>query len=315
MIAHKRRKAMSIVRGVAFALIPLAALAFTIHHFVQRQDLKKRYIEVTFSEGTNINPSKTRVLYKGVPVGMVTELQLSDDLEHATAIIRMEQKAMKILTKGSTFELINPKVSWEGVAGLETLISGSYINFVPNRGAGETARVFEGSTNTRVEMETEYFKVHLSTPHAESLSTGDAIFHRGVKVGQITKTYLDFTGAKVWVDAGIEPKFAWLVRANTSFWKKQGVRADLGLFGSDVRINSFDTIMKGGLEFATPSEAGPRVKYGHKFALLDDEPKDYREYDKWSPYLRGKKPAPPAKKGPTQFEREGLAYIGAELHP
>lgn len=56
------------------------------------------------------------------------------------------------------------------------------------------------------------------------------------------------------------------------------------LFGSDIRVNSLDTILKGGIELATPNEAGPIAPHGQKFSLLRDEPKE-KEKNKWQPVL------------------------------
>jgi paraquat-inducible protein B len=270
------------MRKIVFSLIPITALGFTIYFFIENGALKNRYIEVIFAEGTNIIPDKTKVLYKGISIGVVKSVKLSEDLEKAIATILMQPEAEVLMRKNSTFLLINPKVGWDGIVGLETLVSGSYILFTPNKKTTETTRKFVGTINTSGDVD-------LNTSHSESVTVNDGIFHRGIQVGKVLQTTLDYSGSNVWIRAGIEPKYAYLIRNNTTFWKKQGVTADMGLFGSDIKINSLDTIMRGGIEFATPSKAAPRVAYGHKFNLQDSEPENFDEREKWQPKLRIKK--------------------------
>jgi len=73
-----------------------------------------------------------------------------------------------------------------------------------------------------------------------------------------------------------------LVRTNTAFWRKVGIQAKLGLFGSEVKVNSLDSIMRGGIELFTPDPPAPVAKANHKFTLLAAPPKDY---EKWNPVL------------------------------
>lgn len=122
----------------------------------------------------------------------------------------------------------------------------------------------------------------VETNHAESITTGDSVFYRGVIIGQVGEIRLSKSAQSVLVNVNIKNHYTKIIRVNTSFWKKQGIKADLGLFSSDIRINSLDTILKGGIEVATPTEKGVRAKAFHKFPLLSDEPKDYL---KWSPQL------------------------------
>nr|BFD68971.1 hypothetical protein HAGR004_39930 [Bdellovibrio sp. HAGR004] len=60
------------------------------------------------------------------------------------------------------------------------------------------------------------------------------------------------------------------------------MQAKLGLFNSEIKVNSFDSILRGGVELATPDAAGEKAKAGTHFQLLEDAPKDWK---KWSPAL------------------------------
>ena len=250
-------------------------------------------IVVSFTEAKSIQPGKTKVYYRGVPIGMVKDIALSKDGKRAECVIELEKNATQFAVEGSVFYLVYPKVGFEGISGLETIISGSYIAIDP--GSGKIKKEFNGELS-RVSNEPEegVSSYTLETDHAESLSVGDAIFFRGITVGTIEDTRLSPTAQSVLIKVNIKSKYSKLIRKNTSFWRKQGIKADLGLFGSKIKVNSLDTILKGGIEFATPNEEQPMAPVGTVFALQEDEPKNLKE---WKPSLTfPKKSAKKAKK-------------------
>jgi len=73
-----------------------------------------------------------------------------------------------------------------------------------------------------------------------------------------------------------------LIRTNSVFWRKAGIKADLGLFNSEIKVNSFDSIMHGGIEFFTPNNPGAVAKAQSRYPLHGEAPKDS---GKWNPQL------------------------------
>ncbi|MBK7405573.1 MAG: hypothetical protein IPJ41_13330 [Phycisphaerales bacterium] len=81
----------------------------------------------------------------------------------------------------------------------------------------------------------------------------------------------------------IDPGFATLVRANTRFYNVSGITADWGLFkGLDIRTDSLESVVSGGIAFATPDKPGEMVESGRRFELAD-EPED--SWLKWQPRI------------------------------
>lgn len=266
-------------------LFPILAIAFSGYFLYKYYDEKGSTIEILFSEANSIQPEKTRLFYRGVPVGVVKEITLSEDGKNAVCVVELQKTAAQFAVEGSAFYLVSPKVSFEGISGLETLISGSYIAVDPGPKDAKKKDKFDGALSPPISKpEENTSKYILETDHAESISTGDNIFFRGLIIGQVGVVNLNKTSQRVLIEINIKNKFVKLIRTNTSFWKKQGVKVDLGLFKSDIRINSLDTIMKGGIEIGTPNNPGEIAKYGQTFPLLRDEPED-REDEKWDPSL------------------------------
>lgn len=270
-------------------LFPVLAIIFSTWAVTKYFEKSGKEIEISFTDANSIVPEKTRVLYRGVQIGIVEEVTISDDMKKVVCTVKLTKTGEKFAVAGTKFYLITPKVGLDQISGLDTIISGSYITTEPNFASKDEEKKFEGFTSnpnaqdsSTKETMAEYF---LFTDHAESVSAGDNIYFRGLIVGQVGVIDLTPDSRKVSVGILIQKQYSKLIRTNTVFWKKQGIKADLGLFGSDIRVNSLDTIMKGGIELATPNKAGPMANAKTKFTLLDNEPEE-REDNKWNPELK-----------------------------
>lgn len=77
-------------------------------------------------------------------------------------------------------------------------------------------------------------------------------------MGKVTGYELGQTADRVLIHILIEPKYAPLVRSGSRFWNTSGFGLDFGLFkGATVRTESLETLVAGGIAFATP--AGERM--------------------------------------------------------
>lgn len=241
-------------------------------------------IKIYFDDGANIQAERTRITYRGVTIGIVNKVSISDDKKDVIAYATLQKDAADFAVEGTKFWIVTPKVSFQGVSGLETLIQGPYIATEPGKG-GKTS-TFKGKlqseSNDPLEDTVPY---HLETTNVDSINPGDFVTYRGMKIGSVTKVNLSKTAQSILVQVNIQDKFVRLVRSNTVFWRKTGIQAKLGLFKSEVKINSLESIIHGGIDMFTPDPPGEISKWGSKFVLYDSAPKDYQ---KWNPRLENK---------------------------
>ncbi|MFM6930183.1 MAG: MlaD family protein [Bdellovibrio sp.] len=240
-------------------------------------------IEIYFDDGTTLKPGKTQIRFRGVQIGTVDEVSISQDQKHVIAVARLQRNAKEFAVEGSKFWVETPKVSIEGITGLSTLIEGSYIGAQPGPSSGKAQKKFTGkigSESTNPLEDTAAF--HLEAPNIESITDGDSVSYRGFSVGSVTKVSLSKNGQKGLVQINLPYRYLKLIRTNTIFWRKSGIQAKLGLFKSEVKINSLDSILHGGIEFATPEPAGDKAKTSTKFPLFETAPPDW---NKWNPEL------------------------------
>ncbi|MCC6137332.1 MAG: MCE family protein, partial [Bdellovibrionaceae bacterium] len=116
----------------------------------------------------------------------------------------------------------------------------------------------------------------------QSIDTGDAVTYRGLKVGSVGKIELADKAQGVNVHIHIQKQFSKLICDQTAFWIKSAVDAKFGLLSADIKINSLDTIMRGGIALAVPNVPGALSPAKKTFLLQDTPPKDWIS---WSPAL------------------------------
>ena len=85
------------------------------------------------------------------------------------------------------------------------------------------------------------------------------------------------------VHVRIEKEYASLVRVNSIFWNAGGINFHVGLFtGANISAESAQTLLSGGIGFATPPDFQEAVTNGAIF-ILNETAKD--EWAKWSPAI------------------------------
>jgi paraquat-inducible protein B len=116
-----------------------------------------------------------------------------------------------------------------------------------------------------------------------SVKAGDAVYYREVKVGEVGEHELSDDAKTVRIHARIEPRYATLVRSNSRFWNASGIGVHFGLGGLDVQTESLESMLAGGVAFATPDRPGAPVEPGTIFPL---HLKAEDEWKRWSPAIR-----------------------------
>lgn len=263
-------------------VFPVFALTMCAWLVKDYYETKGSTIRVVFEEATNLQPEKTKVKFKGVTIGTVKNVFLSEDNKKVVAEVVLTREAKRFAMRGTKYWVVTPKINLQGVSGLETLLSGSYITAEPAAQEGDQVDEFIAQDQPE-DLETENTSSYiLQTNNVEAVSVGDGVSFRGIKVGSVTKVVLTKDARNVLVQINIENRYTRIVRTNTLFWRKPGIYAKLGLFGSEIKINSLDTIMNSGVELFTPDDPGPMAKNRQQFALLAQPPKGW---EKWNPNL------------------------------
>ena len=125
--------------------------------------------------------------------------------------------------------------------------------------------------------------ITIRAPALQSLQDHSPIFYRGIQVGEVLGYQLAESAQAVMVQARVRAEYAPLVRLNSKFWNAGGIDVRVGLFkGAEISAQSAQTLLSGGIEFATPPEPGEAAESDAVFDL-NEKPKE--EWKNWAPSI------------------------------
>lgn len=273
-------------RAHAFPLIwVVPVIAVTIGVWMGIRELRDRgpAISIDFASGSGVEANKTVLEYKGVAAGKVEEVTLKPGLDGVTLRVRLKSVAAPLARAGSKFWIVHPEIGFSGVRGLDTLVTGVRINVEP--GDGPPTKQFIGLDKTPApDVTDEGRSFMLQCDKLGSLTSGAPIVYRELKVGSVEASRLTEDSTGVLIRIHIDAPYADLVRTNTRFWNTGGFNFKINLFGAQLKDTSLESLITGGVAFATPDVAplAPAAANGAKFDLASEPDK---EWLKWSPKI------------------------------
>lgn len=254
-------------------IVPVAAAAVVAWLAYQAIAERGPEITISFSAAQGLQPGQATIQHLNAVVGTVTALRLTHDMRRVIVHARMTRQAAPYLTDSTIFYVVTPHLGVEGISGLSTIVSGAYIEMYPGK-YGKPLRHFVGLDNPPiVPPGTRGSSFTLKTPDLSSLTRGAPVTYRGVDVGVVTGYMLAGDGHDVSVTAFIRSPRDRLVHSGTRFWNAGGVAMTLGAQGLQLRANSVQQLLAGGVAFDTSSAAmaGAPSAAGSVFELYDNE--------------------------------------------
>lgn len=217
-------------------------------------------IQITFIEAGGVEAGKTQIKYKDIVAGVVTSVDLSDDLSTVVVTAEMVANIDPHLTEETRFWIVRPRFSASGVTGLDTLLSGAFIQMDPGGGnqatPGAQITKFDGlETPPQITSDVPGRQFILKAADLGSLNPGSPLYFRGLQVGQVLTYELDEDAQGITIEVFINDPFADLVRANSRFWNVSGITGSLSASGISVSTQSLAALISGGVAFETPPAA------------------------------------------------------------
>ncbi|MDO4436253.1 MAG: MlaD family protein [Cardiobacteriaceae bacterium] len=255
-------------------LLPLSALGIALWLAFDRHQQLGESITIHFKNADGLEAGKTQIRYKNLTIGTVTDLQLSPDLSHIIATAQMQRTASPLLKKDSQFWVVRANIDSSGVSGLNTLLSGSYIS-VAEGISQEKSRNFEGLENPPlIKNSAAGLRLQLTSPNIRGIRVGSSIYYRGIVVGQIERLDLNLNQEAINLSAFIHAPYHQLINSNTRFFNISGIEASLSSSGANIRMQSLQSLVFGGITFNTPKNLLNQPKpaeNGMTFALYPNE--------------------------------------------
>ncbi len=127
-------------------------------------------ITIAFDSGEGLLAGQSHIKHKDVDLGLVTKVALSPDASHVLVTAQMSREAIPFLTNQAKFWVVTPRLFAGRISGLDTLISGSYIELLPSSVSGEKSLHFTGLENPQYSPPTSRAVHSCCTRTASALS-------------------------------------------------------------------------------------------------------------------------------------------------
>ena len=251
--------------------IPIVALGVAIWLAYTTLSARGPEITITFRTGEGLEAGKTKVKHNDVELGTVNKVELSPDLTQVIATASMNKAAAEHLKSGTRFWVVRPRLSLSNFSGLETLVSGSYIEMDP--GPGDPALSFVGLEEPPViTSDVPGREFILTSDRLGSIGPGTVIYFRSVKVGQVLGYDIEPNGGAIRIHAFVDAPYDKLVYDGSRFWNDSGVSVKAGPQGFKLELESLSAVLSGAVGFDTPDavRTGAPSKAGQVFSLYDD---------------------------------------------
>jgi len=225
-------------------------------------------ITIDFISADGIVAGRTPVRYQGVEVGTVQDIRLSEKLNKIEVRASIKSDMKDALRNDTQFWLVTPKASLAGISGLDALVGGNYIGMMP--GKGEPQDHFTAlDTQPKYRLNNGELMIHLHAPDLGSLSSGSLVYFRKIPVGRVYDYTINSNKQGVTIDVLIERRFTHLVKKGSRFWNVSGVKADVGLSGAKVELESLASLVNGAVAFDSPDNSKP-AEPEDEFGLYED---------------------------------------------
>lgn len=223
------------------------------------------------------------IRYKGIKIGQVKTLILSDDLQTIIGKVLVNQSVKDIFRENTKIWVAEAEINLNGVKNIETIVFGSFLNVLPGDGPLQYNFTALSDPPRTAIANIDGLGIVVDAKHLGSLGPGSPVYYRQVQVGKVTGYELSPTFQKVHIFISIADRYRAVVRNNTKFWNVSGATIEGGLFsGVKVSTESLEAIMKGGIALATPDgeKVGVAASAGDHFTLYDDAKKKWLD---WNP--------------------------------
>lgn len=251
-------------------IVPIIALLIAGVLIYQSQSEKGPIIHIFFKSAEGIQANKSLIKYKDIAVGKVIDIRFAKDLKSVEITAELKKEMKYYLSKNTRFWIVHAHLSADSIEGLDTLISGAYIEMEPQAGSEELHHfrglenppVIQGKINGRVFV--------LEADDKGSLQNGSPIYYKKLKAGKVISTHLSENKKRVLIDVFIQKPFSQLITDTTHFWNASGIDATIGPEGVEIRTASLTSILSGGISFDNFQRfgRGHPIKDKHHFILF-----------------------------------------------
>ena len=225
-------------------------------------------LHIDSADGIEVNNTVVRVL--SVNVGKVTNIRLREDGKGVELTAQLNADVKHMMRSDTQFWVVKPRIDSNGISGLNTLVSGSYIAFMPGK-ATEPKDTFDVADVPPISaLAQDGLRLQLSGANSKMLETGAPVVYESFPVGRVESAKFDPESRRVSYTVFIEHPNDSLINSSSQFWLDSGIRIQADGGGFQLDSAPLGALISGAITFRTPDRAAPPAKAEGKFELYDN---------------------------------------------
>jgi paraquat-inducible protein B len=212
-------------------------------------------VTITFQAAEGLQVGQSHVRHKDVDMGTVSGIELTPDRNRVQIKVEMRREATPLLTEGTRFWVVRPRFFAGNVSGLETLVSGAYVELSPAQDQNAAPkRDFVGLEQPPVlQTDVPGRTFLLQAVRIGSINLGSPIYYRDLDVGEVLGWDVGDMARSITLHVFVRAPYDQYVHENSHFWNASGVTVKLGADGVQLELESIKAILLGGIAFDTPA--------------------------------------------------------------
>ena len=255
-------------------LIPLAAAI--VGGYLLVQNIRSRGPEITLymdnADGIEVNTTTIRVL--NVEVGRVVKVRLRPDKSGVAITAKLNKDTADFMRKDTQFWVVKPRIDQNGITGLNTLLSGSYIAFTPGNSSEEAHEFQVADLPPITAIGQSGVRFTLTGKNSKTVNVGSPVLYENHPVGTVESAKFNPADQSVQYSIFIQSPNEKLVHTNSRFWLDSGINVRLDGGGIKVDSPPLSAVLSGAIAFDTPttsaSETAALASSNEHFTIYND---------------------------------------------
>lgn len=208
-------------------------------------------IKIKFESNAGLIENQSPIKMRDVTVGIVKKISLTDDGRGVIITARMNRDVSKYLNNKAKFWIVHPDVGSHGVSGLDTIVSGSYIELYGKKGQ-ETIHDYIGLEKSPIFDEAKGSYFVLSAPQSYNISEGSKIYYRMLEVGRVERVGISPDGTRINFTIFVKEEYVRFVNTKSKFYTRSAFNIDFSNANLDMNIAPISQLVHGGIAIYTP---------------------------------------------------------------
>ncbi len=237
-------------------IVPIIAVIIAIWLAVQYFTQLGPRIEIVFENNEGLKEGQSQIKYRDIAIGKVEKVVLREDGEGVKVIARIDKEAVSFLSDDSKFWIVKPEVGIGGITGLDTIISGTYINMYSTKGSLSKKKFIGLEQPYRPFEEGSYF--HLNAPSSYNIVKGTPVYYKNINAGKVEHVSLALDGTTIDIIVYIEKLYVPYIHTDSNFWVQSAIDLEYSNGRFDFNVAPVSNLIRGGIEFSSSGEDSKR---------------------------------------------------------